>query len=142
MSTSNIVNAIQLITGLAAVVGLVVVFVELHQVKSLSLADITSEGYTEAIADCRAEVGDKPAPILANSFTRATDLQPEEMVVLHAYVNSKIAQVLRLRALETVADFGVPWQVVAQQQFSAVLSFEPGKAWFEQHLEASLLCKS
>ena len=136
MNNNNLINAIQMLTGIAVVIGLVMVFIELRQAKSLSLADITSEGYAEAIADFRAVMGENPAPILAKSCIDPDGLEPEEMVVLHAYFNSKIAQVSRLRVLEMVAEFGVPWQVVAQQQLNAVLVSEPGKKWFEQYIKA------
>lgn len=131
----NLFNAIQIATGLAVVIGLIMVFIELRQAKSLSLAELTSAGYAEALADFRTVMGDNPAPTIAKSCFNPKDLTAEEMVVLHAYYNSKIGQISRLRVLEMVAEFGVPWQIVANQQLSEVLSTKPGQAWFKRHLE-------
>ena len=129
-------NAIQLATGLAVVIGLIMVFIELRQAKSLSLAELTSQGYGEALADFRTVMGENPAPTIAKSCFNPDALNPEEMVVLHAYYNSKIGQISRLRVLEMVADYGVPWRVVASQHLSEVVSTEPGRTWFERHLKA------
>ena len=132
----NLFNAIQMATGLAVVIGLILVFIELRQAKSLSLAELTSQGYSEALADFRTVMGENPAPIIAKSCFDPDALNAEEMVVLHAYYNSKIGQISRLRVLELVADFGVPWHAVASQQLGEVLSTRPGRIWFERHLKA------
>ena len=132
----NLFNAIQIATGFAVVIGLIMVFIELQQAKSLSLAELTSEGYSEALADFRTVMGENPAPTIAKSCFNPEALNPEEMVVLHAYYNSKIGQIARLRVLELVADYGVPWRVVANQHLSEVVSTQPGRVWFERHLKA------
>ena len=136
MSDSNLINAIQIATGLAVLIGLVMVFFELRQAKSLSLAELTSQGYAEAMADFRTVMGENSAEIIAKSCSAPEELEPAELIVLNAYYNSKIAQVSRLRVLEFVADFGVPWQVVAQQQLNEVMATKPGQAWFERHVKA------
>ncbi len=135
MSDSNLLNWIQIATGVAVVVGLIMVFIELRQAKSLSLAELTSEGYAEATADFRTVMGENPAPIIAKSCYEPENLQPDELVVLNAYYSSKIAQVSRLRVLEQVGDFGVPWEQVAQQQLLEVLASPTGRQWFERQVQ-------
>ncbi|MEQ8690580.1 MAG: hypothetical protein RIC89_07050 [Pseudomonadales bacterium] len=131
MSEEKLFNWIQIATGIAVVVGLIMVFIELRQAKSLSLAELTSEGYAEALADFRTVMGENPAPVIAKSCYEPANLAAEELIILNAYYNSKIAQVTRLRVLEQVADFGVPWEQVAQQQLLDVMATEPGRKWFE-----------
>lgn len=135
MHNNSLFNLIQMATGIALVIGLVLVFVELQQAKSLSLAELTSEGYSEAMAEFRAVMGENPAPIIAKSCHDPEALNAEEYIVLTAFYSSKIAQITRLRVLEAVADFGVPWQTVARQQLVGILETEPGKAWFLRHFE-------
>ena len=108
MSENKLFNAIQIATGLAVVVGLIMVFIELRQAKSLSLAELTSEGYAQAMADFRVIMGENSAAVIAKACTAPDELSFEETVILDAYYDSKIAQVSRLRVLEFVADFGVP----------------------------------
>ncbi len=135
MSDSNLLNWIQIATGIALVVGLIMVFIELRQAKSLSLAELVSEGYAEATADFRTVMGENPAPIIAKSCFEPQNLQPDEFVVLNAYYNSKIAQISRLRVLEQVGDFGVPWEQVAQQQLIEILASPTGRQWFERQVK-------
>ena len=54
-------------------------------------------------------MGENPAPVIAKACITPKDLQPDEMVVLTAYFSSRVAQISRLRVLEAVAEFGVPW---------------------------------
>ncbi len=133
MNNNNLFNLIQLITGFALLIGLVLVFVELRQAKELSLAELTSEGYAEAMADYRTLMGENPAPTIAKSCFSPETLEPEDHIVLTAYYSSQIAQISRLRVLELVAQYGVPWQVLAQQQLQGVLDTEPGRTWFKRN---------
>ncbi|MEM7217934.1 MAG: hypothetical protein AAF515_06180 [Pseudomonadota bacterium] len=133
--TARLVDLIQIATGLALLLGLVLVFIELRQAKSLSLAELTSQAYSEAMADFRTVMGEDAAATIAKSCTNPDDLAPAEIVVLHAYYNSKIAQISRLRVLELVGDFGVPWKTIAPQQINEVVETEPGQRWFERHVQ-------
>lgn len=135
MNSNNLFNIMQIATGLALLIGLVMVFVELRQAKALSLAELTSAGYAEAMADFRTVMGENPAPVIAKACLDSENLAPEEMVVLTAYFSSRIAQISRLRVLEAVAQFGVPWQAVATQQLSGILDNKVGRTWFENNLQ-------
>ena len=132
---NTLFNAMQMATGLALVIGLILVFVELRQAKSLSLAELTSQGYSEAMAEFRVVMGENPAPTIAKACLEPEALTPDEYIVLTAFYSGKIAQITRLRVLEVVAEFGVPWQTVARQQLAGVLETEPGRVWFERHFE-------
>ena len=79
-------------------------------------------------------MGENPAPIIAKACTAPDELQPDELVVLHAFYNSKLAQISRLRVLELVADFGVPWEGVAHQHLVDVVGTRPGRDWIDGHL--------
>ncbi|MEM7099370.1 MAG: hypothetical protein AAF541_13995 [Pseudomonadota bacterium] len=135
MNENKLFNALQIATGVAVVIGLIMVFIELQQAKSLSLAELTSEGYAEVMADFRTVMGENSAEVIAKSCITPEQLNAQELVILNAYYNSKLAQVSRLRVLEFVADFGVPWQTLAHQQLQEVLATKPGQQWFEFHLK-------
>ena len=136
MTENRLFNIIQMGTGIALVIGLVLVFVELQQAKSLTLAQLTSDGYSEAMEEFRVLMGENPAPVIAKSCFAPDDLTPEEYVVLTAFYSGRIAQISRLRVLELVADFGVPWQALAEQQLVGILDTKPGREWFQRNLHA------
>ena len=135
MTDNKLFNWVQMATGFALLIGLVLVFIELRQAKSLSLAELTSEAYAEAMADFRTIMGENPAPTIAKACYEPETLTPDELVVLNAYYNSKVAQVSRLRVLEEVADFGVPWEEVARQQLIEVMATKTGQLWFEAQVK-------
>ncbi len=135
MTNTKLFNTIQIATGIAVVIGLIMVFVELRQAKSLSLAELTSQGYSEALADLRTVMGENPAPTIAKACFAPEEITPDEHVVLVAFYSSKIAQISRLRVLEAVAEFGVPWETAAPQVLIGVLDNELGRIWFEQNLK-------
>lgn len=95
---------------------------------------MTSQGYAEVMADARTVMGESPAPIIAKSCLSPSELQPAEIVVLHAYYENKVTQITRLRMLELVADFGVPWQDIAAQQIVSVINTQPGQRWFDRNV--------
>jgi hypothetical protein len=134
MSENKLFNIMQITTGLALLIGLVLVFVELQQAKSLTLAQLTSDGYSDAMEEFRVLMGENPAPVIAKSCFKPEELTPDEYVVLTAFYNGRVAQISRLRVLELVADFGVPWQALAEQQLIGVLDTKPGREWFQRNL--------
>lgn len=134
MTGERLFNYVQLATGVALLVGLLLVFVELQQAKALSLAELTSQGYSEVLADQRALMGENAAQTIARACEQPETLSSEDAVVLHAFYLNKITQLSRLRVLETIADFGVPWQRIAEDYLVDVLSTEPGRVWFETNL--------
>lgn len=124
----------QIATGLALLLGLALVWVELRQAKSLSLAELTSQGFSELTDNARTIMGENPAISISKSCFAPETLNEEDMVVLDAYYRAQAAQIDRLRILEAVADFGVPWQQYAEQLLADVLSQEFGRRWFEENL--------
>lgn len=133
MNSSNLFNTIQLITGVALLIGLVLVFIELRQAKELSLAELTSEGYSEAMSEFRSLMGENPAPVVAKACFEPEKVTPDEQVVLASYYSLKMAHIERIRVLELVAEFGVPWPILARQQLAGVLNTELGRIWFERN---------
>lgn len=135
MDNNKLFNIMQVATGIALLVGLVLVFVELRQAKELTLAELSSQGYAEGLAEFRTIMGENSAAVIAKSCIAPESLTPEEMVILSAYYSGRVAQVSRLRVLEFVAEFGVPWQTLAVQQLSGILDTEPGRQWFNRNLQ-------
>lgn len=135
MPKRDLTDVVQIVTGLALAIGLVLVLLELRQSKQLTLAELSSQAYSEVMENARATMGENPAPTVARSCLEPEKLDANDMVVLSAYYQAQTAMVDRLRILEAVASFGVPWQVYATPIFSSIASTEPGMQWLQATYE-------
>lgn len=132
--TKRATDVAQLLTGIAVVAGLMMVFYELRQAKTLALADLLSEAYSETLEDWRAVMGEYPAVALAKACHRPESLTREDMVILDAYYENALTQVSRLRVLENVGHFESHWELAAGSFMSPILRSEYGRWWFEHKI--------
>ena len=59
MNSQQVANLVQIATGIALLIGLLLVLYELNQAKSLTLAELTSQGYSEVMDDNRTIMGER-----------------------------------------------------------------------------------
>lgn len=130
MNNRTLVSWVQVITGIALLLGLALVMFELRQAKSLTLAELVSQGYGEALEDNRALMGEETALALAIACYAPKQLNDAQMVMINAYFTNQVLQASRWRVLDNIADFGVPWREIAQQQLTSVLAIPLGRHWF------------
>lgn len=130
--TKRATDIAQLLTGLAVVAGLLMVFYELRQAKTLALADLLSEAYSETLEDWRTVMGEYPAVALSKACHDPGSLTREERVILNAYYENALTQVSRLQVMENVGDFDSHWELAAGAFMSPILRSEYGRWWFEQ----------
>lgn len=133
MNSQRIADWVQIATGIVLVLGLVLVLWELRQAKSLTLAELTSQAYAEILAEARTVMGEDSAEAIAKSCHEPDDLSQEELVVLDAYFHQQVIQVVRLRVLEYIEEFGTPWKSVARGRLVPLLSTEHGRWWFREN---------
>ncbi len=131
MDNRQLTDVVQIATGFALAIGLVLVLIELRQSKQLTLAELSSQAYSEVMENARTTMGENPAPMIARSCLEPEKLDANDMVVLSAYYQAQTAMVDRLRILEAVASFGVPWQQYAMPILSSIAATEPGKQWLQ-----------
>jgi len=130
MTNQSLVSWVQVITGIALLLGLALVMLELRQAKSLTLAELVSQGYGEALEDNRAVMGEQTALALSTACFEPDQLSQEQFVIVNAYFANQVLQASRWRVLDNIADFGVPWREIAQQQLTSVLAIPLGRQWF------------
>ena len=132
MKSTKITDWAQLITGLALLLGLLMVFYELRQAKQLAFAEIMSQGYSEVLEDARTIMGENPAVALAKACYQPDALTREERLIIDTYYSSQLAQISRLGLLNAVADFGVSEELVSGYYVNIILSTPYGQRWFAQ----------
>lgn len=131
MSNRNLADSVQIATGLALVIGLVLVLIELWQSKQLTLAELSSQAFSEVMENARVTMGENPAPVIARACLEPENLDFTDLVVISAYYQAQTASIDRLRILEAVASFGVPWQQFATPILADIMATDSGKQWLQ-----------
>jgi hypothetical protein len=134
MNREQIADVVQMATGIALVLGLVLVLWELRQAKSLTLAELTSQAFSEQMEEARTVMGEHPATAIAKACNDPESVTKDDLIVLQAYYGSVMSQIWRLRILEDVEDFGVQWQSIAREGLIGLLSTEHGRWWFAENV--------
>ena len=118
----KLIDLIQLITGIAVLIGLGLVVWELQQTRTLTRAQLTSDHWSEVLQNSRALLGENPAPILAKSCDSPESLSAAERAVTLAALDIRYFMAQRSRTIEEIADLGAPWELVARSNLRALLS--------------------
>jgi hypothetical protein len=79
-SNRDLSTWVQIVTGVAVVVGLVLVIVELRQVQTLSRAQLTSDAMIQRGNVQLAMAGENPDVALAKACIEPESLRPDEML--------------------------------------------------------------
>jgi len=136
MNSNRTSDLVHILTGAAVLIGLLLVFYELRQAKSLTLAELISQAYFEMLENDRTIMGENPSTALSKACYSPATLSREDLVILHAFYEGQMAQISRLRVLENIADFGVPWEGAALSFMMPVLATEHGKWWFGENYQS------
>ncbi|MEM7365358.1 MAG: hypothetical protein AAF525_15155 [Pseudomonadota bacterium] len=136
MDNRKIFDMVQLMTGIALLIGIALVIYELNLSKQLAFSEMISEGFTESMDNYRTIMGENAAEVIARSCTDPDSITHSDFVILSAYYSSEVEQIQRLRILDLVADFGMRWEDVAASKLSTLLSTHHGRRWYELFLAA------
>ena len=134
MDNRKIFDTVQLMTGIALLIGIALVVYELNLSKQLAFTELISEGFTESMDNHRTLMGENAAEVIARSCTDPDSITHHDFVILSAYYSAETEQIYRLRILELVADFGVEWEDIAETKFMTLLSTQHGRRWYEVNL--------
>ena len=131
---------VQIVTGVAVVVGLVLVIVELRQVQTLSRAQLSSDAMIQRTNIQMALAGENAAAALAKACIDPESLRPDEMRTLDAYLYARYLSILRMGLL-TYRD-GLYTEKYLQLTAAGtiretILDTAYGRAWFKVFLDGN-----
>jgi hypothetical protein len=132
VNSQRIVDWIQIITGVALVLGLALVGVELTQSRDVAEAQLSSEGINQHHQSLIALMGENPAPALAKACHDPQALSDNELVVLDSYYASLITAVNRYYLIEKKTGLSEGrWAESADSAFFLMFRSLPGRTWWE-----------
>ena len=132
MTTQELTNWVQAFSGIALVIGIVLVTVELQQTKALTRAQLKHDSVALGIQREIAAMGENPLESLARSCTDPDSLSPYDLLVLDRYYQTGVLHVMRELQVEQTGGFdGERWKYIARSMFRQIFMTSHGKRWWE-----------
>jgi hypothetical protein len=132
LNIEKISHWIQIVSGLALLVGLYLVLLELRQTKELTQATLTSESHSVAMARHAMLAGENPMRALAKACDPTATLTMEEALILDTVYRSLFQLTIRSWEIERNAQFGNNrWQTAAAVNFGYIFATQAGRNWWE-----------
>ena len=132
MKSETLFNWIQTATGIAVLVGVVLVVWELRQSQDIAEAQMLTDDFNNNIQFFAAISGENAADILAKACNDPEALTSGEFVAFHYVYQAHLAPVNRNYLVEE--NTGIhedEWQMVADPVFDFVFNSAAGRAWWK-----------
>jgi hypothetical protein len=131
LNVERISHFIQILSGIALIVGIILVLAEMRQTKALVQAQLQSDFWEGAANRSIAQMGEN-AP---NSIARACkgeELTAEDIVVLENKYQLHMTLIIRQKVVNDIAQFDSDaWERTASGQFLQVFSTVHGRTWWK-----------
>lgn len=132
MNTEQLNSWLQTGTGIAILIGLVLVIWELQQNREAAQSQLTTEGWHMVNQTSNAMLGESPAKVLAKSCDAPETLTTEDLIVLDQYFSEVLNhRVIRLVSLTKRGSFVSDeyWRSDLGQ-WHAIFQYPVGRAWW------------
>ena len=128
MREVNIVDRIQILTGVAVLAGLVLVVWEMQQTKDLVRAQLLSDGFVADMGLSSMTLSESFASVRAKACSAPDELSDSELFEMYEYHAMLYNNIVRMRMLNDAGVFPEAWQVWATGYLKVILSTRAGQA--------------
>jgi hypothetical protein len=132
VNSTTIANWVQIITGIAVVIGLILLIWELQQSRDVASAQLTSDAMDQILQIDLSEAGENPNVALTKACEDPNSLTNEDLWVLQSYYYANVGFILRAFLIEQRTGLyeGI-WIEAAYARFEGVFSSRAGRVWWE-----------
>ena len=130
MQLDKLMMWVQIMTGLAVVLGLGLVIWELQQSRSVATAQLTSDGASDILQKYIADLGENPAQVFVKACKDPQSLTDEELRILRASHHIVLATASRPYRIHTRTGLYEEWEELADSAFRD-LATVPGYAFWK-----------
>ncbi len=131
---AKLVDWIQIITGFAIVLGLILVIWELNQGRQIAVAQQVESGFDHFANQLLTQMGEDPAGSIAKACDEPDSLTTRDMIVLSAYHTAIVNRVRRGLVIskhsEIVGERWSDWTA----NFGVIFSTEYGRWWWRNSI--------
>ena len=130
MKRISLYDWVQLITGFAIVIGIVLVLVEQYQARVIAEIQLARDMYADNFAFKRQIMGENPAPTLAKSCLEPDKLSESELAVALAYHDYRYDSMVLMKRIAETVGMGADWKETSLVHMRAILSTPLGRTDF------------
>ena len=128
---------IQLITGAAVLIGVVLVLIELQQTRT-AYKQMVQDRLGAVIEHNSRVYGENLATVLEKACLKPSDLSHSEAIILETYFHNQIQQIYRNRTLQEVGGIGIveggiSWRIFSKPFVSFIAAYHGGREWLKKH---------
>ena len=129
MNSKTIANGIQTLTGIAILIGLALVVLELRQSRELARAQLAADGWAEGMALDRSQLSENFAVTRTKACLTPNELTDSELLEMQAYNSHVMGSLRRRRGYEHIGDYNeLSWARAKEDQIGQWLSTKVGRA--------------
>ena len=131
VDTEKLSHWIQIISGVALIVGIVLVIMQMEQNKQLTRAQLAGESAALSLSRTLAFLGERPMEAMARACDPDARLTREDALVLGNVFRAYISNVGRAWEVGQRAEFGDDrWKQVANANFPLIFATQHGRDWW------------
>ena len=132
MNSGKISDWIQIGTGLALLVGLILVVVELGQARVLATIQVTNDAYSDQFDFYRQLMGENPSTVLVKACLHPGELTEAEIAVAMASIDYRYDAIRRTKAITEIAGYESGWEGLAISNLRHILSTKLGRVEYDK----------
>lgn len=131
MSKYKIDTIIQSATGIAVIIGIILVVYELNQTRRIAFTEMAQEAMRELNLRDTTIFGEDAAITLAKACNSPSELTESEKVILDSVFSTHINFAVRIKLLEDTGGINTIWRRNTQLAVDYIMSFPQGVSWLE-----------
>ena len=131
VNTEKLSHWVQIMSGAALVVGIVLIIMEMEQNKQLTRAQLAGESAGLGLSRTLAFIGERPMEVMAKACDPDARLTREDALILGNIFQAYINTVGRTWEIGRRAEFGDErWKMVADANFPRIFATQHGRDWW------------
>ena len=138
MNLGRIADWVQILTGIALVVGIFLVLEELEQNKRFTQAQMISESTDQGLQRTLSILGENPMAAMAKACDPREKLSREDALVLNHLFTAYMMTVMRAYEVDKVGGFATDrWKRIARGNLISIFTTQHGRDWWRNYSEFS-----
>ncbi len=139
MNTQKVSDWMQIVVGVAVLVGIALVVWELNQGHDIAINESLSSDFSKAVSRYQSTLGEDPAATIAKACRSPDNLDLRDTTILTGYFNSLLMTPLQqsLQYQRATLGFDDNWRASAGSALSTILGTPFGQFWWAGLRDAS-----
>lgn len=123
---------LSIVSNLAILIGILLVFWELQQARTLATVQLRSDNAMLTAELSANLMGENPQAVLSKACLKPDELTTEDKIIMSQIFQNRLAAATMLRQTERIAGIGRGYVYSFETAFLAMFNYEFGRQYFER----------